>query len=923
MTFTFSRLSPASRYVLLVAGVLIVARLGAGSLNVYQLWGDGRSQAQDNTRHLGAVITEQTARTIQAVGMVMRDVETNFQEAGVNTLEALRTAAAPRAFHDALAMRMKDLPQAQAISVIDSQGQMLSISRAWPTPTFDLSGWDFFHFCHDQQTNEDFVTPLTKSPGTAEPVFYLAHCLSAPDGKFLGLVLASFRQRYFQKYFMSLGLADGSSVTLLRRDGQVLLHYPSGAGGGMQKMLPDDQWHDLVAQGGGDFQGSELATDRHSFISAHPVPGFPIVVAVGVSTKVALALWRQQAAWQWLSMACALTCLLVMALALLWQFRRFEFSQSTLARRNAALVAVQERLEAQATVLTQTANALRDSQATLARQTEALGTTLEHMDQGLMMITADRIVAVCNRRAMDILDLPPELMDAHPSFATVLARQWEREEFIFTPNDIKNFIRNGAIIDQPYTYQRQRPNGRFIEVCSVPLAGGGMVRTYTDITERKRAEEELTHYAYHDELTHLANRVVFHERLDAAIEAARQNDRQFAVLYLDLDRFKLVNDTYGHAVGDKLLIQVARRMQGGMRTGDTVARIGGDEFAIILPDGADRELALLFAQRIQAQISEPYVVDTVDCHIGVSIGIAIYPIDGEVATTLVRSADSALYRAKAAGRNAVRYHEADAERVDRGHVFTELDLRQALELQQFELVYQPVFGIDCGVPHSFEALLRWRHPEYGLLQPGSFIPLAEQCGLIGRLGDWVMQTACTEAAIWALPVRLAVNLSLAQLQQDSLDLRIAQILADTGLAPDRLDLELPEGVLLSAHVTLHATMQALRDLDIRLVLDDIGAAPSSLTGLAPFQQIKIDRAFIAQINQSEEAKSVVQAALTAAAQARVEVVAGGVETLAQLDTLRGMGCRQVQGFLLGKPQTPEWTRDYLWRCHTQRSVSAG
>jgi diguanylate cyclase (GGDEF)-like protein len=296
----------------------------------------------------------------------------------------------------------------------------------------------------------------------------------------------------------------------------------------------------------------------------------------------------------------------------------------------------------------------RDSEKRLAQKSAMLEATLERMEQGVMMVNAERIVEVCNRRAMELLDLPEALMTSRPRFADVLAHLWQRDEFSQTPEDIRAFLRAGGILDQPHRYDRRRPDGRVIEVHSVPIEGGGLLRTFTDITERKRAEERMQHVARHDDLTSLVNRAVFLEHLAGATIPSKLSPARFAVHYIDLDRFKPVNDTHGHAAGDKVLTEIAARIRLLARDADIVARLGGDEFAV-LQRGAERlEHALGLAHRILETIAQPIEVDGVSVRVGASIGVALFPSDGEDADTLVRSADAAMYAAKASGRDAVK-----------------------------------------------------------------------------------------------------------------------------------------------------------------------------------------------------------------------------------------------------------------------------
>jgi diguanylate cyclase (GGDEF)-like protein len=444
------------------------------------------------------------------------------------------------------------------------------------------------------------------------------------------------------------------------------------------------------------------------------------------------------------------------------------------------------------------------------------------------------------------------------------------------------------------------------------LPDGGWVRTFTDITARATAEEMLCLAASHDQLTGVANRNGFNARLDAALTTARREGTNLALLALDLDSFKAVNDTMGHEAGDQLLTQSVQRMRAIARETDIVGRLGGDEFALVLPSG-DSAAAEQVAERLLAAIREPYTLLEGPARIGVSIGIAIYPADGGTAEQLLRNADSALYRAKAGGRNSWRaYASLDSQR-EHLRMQLELDMRDAVEQRQFTLAYQPICDTASGEPVGFESLLRWSHPVRGPVSAAEFIPVAEQTGLIIGLGRWALEVACAEATAWALPLRIAVNLSSAQFRDHELPNFIRDVLARTGLAPNRLDLEVTEGLLLEDTASVVATMEAVRRMGVRMVLDDFGTAQSNLSYLRgfPFDAVKIDRSFLRALNSDRQARALVEAMLAMARALGLDVVGEGVETAEQLALLSHLQCRWVQGYFLGRPAGSAETRERI------------
>ncbi len=444
-----------------------------------------------------------------------------------------------------------------------------------------------------------------------------------------------------------------------------------------------------------------------------------------------------------------------------------------------------------------------------------------------------------------------------------------------------------------------------VEMLSRPIhyAGGpAEVTALRDIRDRHAAEERIRYLAHHDALTDLPNRRHLEQALDQALRVARRKQNRIAVCCVDLDGFKAVNDTLGHAAGDLLLRQVGARMLDECRESDLVARVGGDEFVVVLQTGAGSDHASVVAERLVQALGRPFDLGGASAHVGASIGISFFPEDGQTTATLFKCADVALYRAKDRGRGQFCLFELGMDRAVQERRELECDLRTALSTGALSLHYQPLFD-GGGEIIAFEALIRWQHPTRGPIAPDLFIPLAERCGLILPIGEWVLRTACRTAASWPHECRIAVNLSPAQFQRGRLPELVADALAESGLLPARLELEVTEGVLIEDAVHALDVLNALRALGVRVVLDDFGTGYSSLGYLHsfPFDKVKIDRSFINQIETDRNAWTIVDAIIAMSHKLELEVTAEGIETQAQLSMLRRQGCDEMQGYLLGRP----------------------
>ncbi|ULL01080.1 EAL domain-containing protein [Bradyrhizobium sp. I71] len=430
-----------------------------------------------------------------------------------------------------------------------------------------------------------------------------------------------------------------------------------------------------------------------------------------------------------------------------------------------------------------------------------------------------------------------------------------------------------------------------------------LIHVIEDVTERRRADEQIAHLAHYDALTDLPNRTLFREQIECEL-AKVANGKQFALLYIDVDEFKGINDSLGHHVGDELLKAIADRLRGCLRPGDLIARLGGDEFAVIQTGIGSSADVLSFLARIYQAIRQPYHCLGHQLSTDASIGIALAPQDGADLDQLIKNADLAMYGAKANGRRTHRFFEPEMDASAKARLSMELDLRQALVNGGFEIHYQPLVDLRTNEVSGCEALLRWRHPERGMVSPAEFIPVAEDTGMINEIGDWVLRMACNEAATWPAHVRVAVNVSPVQLKCDTLALRIAGALAASGLNPRRLELEITEAVLIRDDEAALSILHQLRSIGVRIALDDFGTGYSSLSYLKrfPFDKIKIDRCFVVDIAEASGSPVIVQAVVNIAAASSMTTVAEGVETEAQRDMLRALGCTQMQGYLFSAPK---------------------
>jgi diguanylate cyclase (GGDEF)-like protein len=542
-----------------------------------------------------------------------------------------------------------------------------------------------------------------------------------------------------------------------------------------------------------------------------------------------------------------------------------------------------------------------------------LRAALNGLNAGLLTFNRKLETVIVSDRLADMLEIPPALMGRSRSLVELFASSAVLDEStVERLQDICVAAADAFAEHRSTLVVSSGPVSRSFNLAVTPLADGHWMVSFEEVTARRSAEAHALELAMHDPLTGLPNRQLFHDRLvmaltDMPVTAdgdSAGDQAKLAVMLVDLDRFKAVNDTLGHPVGDRLLRLVSKRLLAVLHPRDEVARLGGDEFALLISPAPGEGDFIQLATRIVDVLGRPYLIDGHLVNIGASIGVALAPRDGREHSQLLRSADLALHHAKKAGRGTFSVFEPELDARALARRSLEIDLRRALVLREFELYYQPQIDLETGRVVGFEALLRWRHPERGLVSPADFIPLAEEIGLIVPIGEWAMREACRAATRWPSGISVAVNVSPDQFADTARPVNmVAKSLAASGLPGSRLEIEITESALLGNEENVLAVLRRLRSMDVRIAMDDFGTGYSSLSQLHsfPFNKIKIDRSFVTDREDVAGQNAIIRAIIALGTSLGMSTIAEGVETVEQLARIRAQGCSLVQGYLMGRP----------------------
>ena len=847
---------------LIVGGFVLMAATAVGTaLTVDRFRQNAIESGRGSLESSVRLLARHFDREFEDFAVLQKSIIAEVESHGIESPDIFRSEMGTLAMHEVLRTKASGWSDVAGANLFDSRGVLINSSRRWPVADISVADRGYFNRLKNDPAAQEEVEVVPGRLGNG-PAIVFARRVSGPHGEFLGLVSRAITPEQLESFFASTGLGEDSSVAMYHQNGQLLARIPrvdAMIGQNFRKGTPEQM--EVFQRTVGSTRLVSPIDGKDRIVASRLLTGEPLVVIATRSLDATLATWHTQTKF-FVTIAVLSISLLVLTLFLI-------FRQMT---------------------------------HRLSLEKQRLDTAMNTMTQGLLMFDQDERLVVCNRRYIEMYGLSADVVKPGVTFRDVIQHRHDTGSF---EGDVSSYC-DGILGSAGQTHSAivETADGRLIEIKNHPGTAGGWLATHDDVTARIRADERIAHMAHYDALTDLPNRVMMRGHLERRI-AELGEGKPFAILYIDVDEFKGVNDSLGHEVGDELLRQVANRLRACVSGNDLVARLGGDEFAIVKAGTRDKAELTALAENILKALRAPVDCKGQEIPTDASIGIAIAPDHGDNLDDLLKRADLAMYAAKSEGRRTYRVFLPEYDAKARLRRQLELDLRQALVRGEFELHYQPLVDLAANVVTGCEALLRWRHPERGMVSPADFIPVAEDTGLIGEIGEWVLRQACAEAASWPGQIHIAVNVSPVQFRSRTLALKVAAALAESGLAPGRLELEITETVLIRDDEEALTILQQLRELGVRIALDDFGTGYSSLSYLHrfPFDKIKIDRSFISDIGEPEDSSPIVQAVVHMAAARHMATTAEGVETEAQREVLRQLGCSQMQGWLFS-PAVP-------------------
>ncbi|MEI2736992.1 MAG: EAL domain-containing protein [Rhodoblastus sp.] len=865
--------SSFKRIVLFVAAAaLAVACVSAAAL--WKLRHNALADARHGVASLAAMLAEQAQQSTRAVDFAINETEAAL---AADTPAAFAAAAGRPETQRAMTEAADKRPAIDLIEIFDADGRRLATSRGLPAPETSARDAEAAAIAAGRDGRAR-IGVLHVSEATGELVVDVSKPVTGADGSHIGVVRALVKPAALVSIYSPISAMAGRSYALFTHSGRVLARYPNGVSLGAGQALPrTSPFYDTAAAGGGVYETASAFDGQTRFVALHPVPFSDFIVTVSIRKQTALAHWREQAAAIALATLLAFVIAGFLVRALRDQFRKLADKEATLRVQSRALRLSNQRF----------------------------AVALESMSQGLVVFDKDARVVICNARYATLYRLQPGAIRPGMSAREVL--ELRAANGVFPGASPAAYARDA--LSRRFTDRRVDilNDGRSILVNHAVCADGGIVVTHEDITEREQANERIAHMAMHDELTQLANRALFLHTLAQLRGRIGAGYEALVVVLLDLDDFKPVNDSHGHAAGDSILRECAARLLEAAPNAHVVARLGGDEFAIAF--GLDARAGVdveAFTARIVARVREPYAWQRQALEINTCAGVAIIE-DAELSTDdMLRRADLALYAAKAAGAGVCRMFEPHMELEALTQRALAADLARAIADDALELAYQPVVDADTLEIRYMEALARWRHPQLGPISPLRFVKLAEETRQIGDLGRWVLKRACADAVGWPSHVGVAVNVSPLQLASGDFAGVVREALAAAGLAAGRLELEITESALLQDRGDDLAALRSLRESGVSIALDDFGTGFASMSYLKrfPFDRLKIDRSFVADAPRDAGSAAIVAATIQLACAYDIEVTAEGVETYEQYRALRAAGVKLMQGYLFGRPEKP-------------------